>query len=153
MGLYENERDYEPAVDALKPVLYGLPGKIVAIGGLPGVGKTTLARYLAYRFNVSMIETDLFLIPNQGVMVYRNEWINHLIASRIDGPDWRRPIIIEGSTVLRLLSDLGRKADYLIHVTNPDAPESRGSLVTDLERYDAEFAPISKADLNLKFRE
>jgi hypothetical protein len=30
------ELDYAPAVEALTPVLHNLPGKIVAIGGLPG---------------------------------------------------------------------------------------------------------------------
>lgn len=152
--MFENERDYEPAVEALRPVLYGLPGKIVAIGGLPGVGKTTLARYLGYRFNVSVIETDLFLIPNQGSMVYRSEWINQVIAARLDrdDDDFRRPVIIEGSTILRLLADIGRKADYHIHVTNPDAPENHGSLADDLAQYDAEHAPASKADLLLNFQ-
>ncbi|WP_025660188.1 hypothetical protein [Rhizobium sp. IBUN] len=147
------ELDYAPAVEALTPVLHNLPGKIVAIGGLPGVGKTTLGRYLAYRFNVSLIETDLFLIPNQGKMVYREDWINQVVGSRLDkdDPDWRRPVIIEGSTVLRLLASLGRKPDFIIHVVNNEAPESSGALAKDLKSYDAKYAPASKADITLKF--
>jgi glycerophosphoryl diester phosphodiesterase len=150
--MFENERDYAPAVDALKLVLENLPGKIVAIGGLPGVGKTTLARYLAYRFNVSMIETDMFLIRDQGVMKYHNDWINRVIASRIDrDDDWQRPVIVEGATVLRLLDEIGRTADFFIHVTDEDAPESRGSLAADLKEYEAEYTPPLKANLHLNF--
>jgi hypothetical protein len=149
----QSERDYAPAEEALKPVLYNLPGKIVAIGGLPGVGKTTLGRYLAYRFNVSLIETDLFLIRNQGKMVYREDWINQVMGSRLDkdDPEWRRPVIIEGSTILRLLASLGRKPDFIIHVLNDDAPESGGSLADDLARYDTEYTPASRADITLTF--
>lgn len=151
--MFRNEQDYAPAVEALKPVLHNLPGKIVAIGGLPGVGKTTLARYLAYRFNVSLIETDLFLIRNQGVMTYREHWLNQVIGSRLDrpDPDWQRPVIVEGSTILRLLNNLGRKADFIIHVTNDDAPESISTLAEDLKRYDAEYAPALRADICLCF--
>jgi len=148
----QTERAYAPAVEALQPVLRNLPGRLVAIGGSPGVGKTTLGRYLAYLFNVSLIETDLFLIPKQGVMVYHNEWINHVIGSRLDRDDaeWQRPVIIEGSTVLRLLSSIGRKPDIIIHVINEDAPESSGALADDLRRYEDEYAPATNAHLSLK---
>ncbi|WP_075292043.1 AAA family ATPase [Pararhizobium arenae] len=151
--MFDNERDYAPALKALKPVLHNLPGKIVAIGGSPGVGKTTLGRYLASRFNVSLIETDLFLIRGQGNMVYREDWINQVISSRLDraDPDWQRPVIIEGATVLRLLASIGRKPDFIIHVVNHDAPESEGTLAEDLKSYEVAYAPASKADIVLNF--
>jgi len=57
---------YKVVMTALMPILYDLPGKLIAIDGRLGVGKTTLGRYLAWRFNISLVETDLFLIPNQG---------------------------------------------------------------------------------------
>ena len=49
-----------------KLVMTHLQGKLIAIDGLLGVGKTTLGRYLAWRFNISLVGSDLFLIPNQG---------------------------------------------------------------------------------------
>lgn len=146
--MFENERDYAAAVNGLIPVLDDLPGKIVAIGGLPGVGKTTLARYLAFRFNVSLIETDLFLIRRRGTMVYRNDWIDQIISARLEKP---RPVIIEGAVVLRVLSELGRSPDFIIHVRNDDAPESSGTLAAELKRYEAEYTPSTKADLTLQF--
>ena len=56
---------YLKIVEALTPIMQGLPGMIVTIDGRDGVGKTTLGRYLAWHFNVTLIETDLFLIPAQ----------------------------------------------------------------------------------------
>jgi len=150
--VFENDRDYAPAVEALKPVLHNLPGRIIAIGGLPGVGKTTLGRYLAYRFNVSLIETDLFLLPNRRALVYRENWLKKVIAARLDkaDSDWQRPVIIEGATVLRLLASLGRKPDFIIHVINECGFEGRGALADDLRRYEAEYAPAKEAHLCLK---
>src|ERR1700691_3860767 len=90
-------------LSALAPILYNLPGKLVAIDGRSGTGKTTLGRYLAWRFNVSLVESDLFLVPSQGTLVYHNEAINRVIARRIEKP---RPVIVEGVAVLRLLAEL-----------------------------------------------
>jgi ABC-type phosphate/phosphonate transport system ATPase subunit len=145
------ERDYSPVVDALGPILYGLPGKIVAIDGLPGVGKTTLGRFLAYRFNISLIETDLFLIERQGRLVYRNDEITRIIAKRVDAYS-PRPMIIESAVVLRVLAELKRKPDFTIYITNQDAPESHGDLLADLNAYEAQFRPRGRADLSIEFQ-
>jgi hypothetical protein len=144
------DRDYTAITEALKPVLHNLPGKIVAIDGLPGVGKTTLGRFLAYRFNVSLIETDLFLIERQGRMVYRNDEIARIISKRVDAYS-PRPVIIESAVVLRLLAELERRPDFTIHITNKDAPESHGDLLADLNAYEAQFSPKDRADLAVEF--
>jgi hypothetical protein len=73
---------YKEVITALTPVLYDLPGKLIAIDGRSCVGKTTLGRYLAWQFNISLVESDLFLIPNQGKLVYMNEALKHVITSR-----------------------------------------------------------------------
>lgn len=146
-----SRRDYSPVVEALTPVLHGLPGKIVAIDGLPGVGKTTLGRFLAYHFNVSLIETDLFLIERQGRLVYRNDEISRIIAKRVDA-SWPRPVIIESAVVQRLLSELGRSPDFTIYITNRDAPQSHGDLLADLKAYEAQFRLRDRADLAIEFQ-
>ena len=139
-------KDYEPAVTALAPLLHNLPGKLIAIDGLPGAGKTTLVRFLACTFNVSLIETDLFLVEGPGRLVYRKDEIDQLIEKRLKKP---RPVIVEGASVLRLLADLNRNADFLIYLTNQNAPEIGGSLALDLANYHASFTPDAKADLVL----
>lgn len=134
---------YNDIMTALTPVLYNLPGKLIAIDGHSGVGKTTLGRYLAWRFNISLIETDLFLIPSQGKLVYFTEALKHVIARRLAKP---RPVIVEAVAVRRLLRYLALEPDYVIYVSSNDAPESR-SLKDEIASYDAEFKPATSADL------
>jgi ABC-type phosphate/phosphonate transport system ATPase subunit len=62
---------YVPVDEALATLLCGLPGKLVAIDGRDGSGKTTLGRYLAWRFNVTLIESDLFLLDGENRLTHR----------------------------------------------------------------------------------
>jgi len=131
---------YNEVIRALTPVLHDLPRKLIAIDGRSGVGKTTLGRYLAWRFNISLVETDLFLIANQGRLIYLSEAISHAIASRLQMP---RPVIVEG---VAIRADLSLKPDYTIYVSSQDAPDSR-SLKREIANYEAVFNPESSADL------
>jgi hypothetical protein len=54
-----HDKEYAPVVDALAPVLHNLPPRIIAIDGRPGCGKTTLGRFLAWWFNVSLMVTTV----------------------------------------------------------------------------------------------
>jgi adenylate kinase family enzyme len=134
---------YEDVITALTPILYDLPGKLIAIDGQSGVGKTTLGRYLAWQFNISLVETDLFLIPNQGRLVYLNDALTHVIKRRLEIP---RPVIVEAVAVRRLLRDLALKPDYVIYVSSSDAPESR-ALKDEIATYEVDFKPSTSADL------
>jgi hypothetical protein len=134
---------YKDVMTALTPILYDLPGKLIAIDGQLGVGKTTLGRYLAWRFNISLVESDLFLIPNQGRLVHLKEALKHVITSRLDKP---RPVIVESVAVRRLLRDLALKPDYVIYVSSDDAHESR-LLKEEIASYEEEFKPATSADL------
>jgi hypothetical protein len=135
--------EYAQAIDALAPVLYDLPGKLVVIDGRPGSGKTTLGRYLAWRFNVSLLEADLFLFADRGSLTYRTDEINRIIEFRLRNP---RPIIFDSAAALRLMKAINRNPDFLIYVSNINTPESR-TLKAEIESYEAEFSPRSKADL------
>lgn len=152
LAKFEVERDYLTIAAKLAPELYDLPGKIVAIGGRPGVGKTTLGRFLAYHFNVSLIETDLFLVRGQGRLVYFDEAISHAVTARLDGGS-PRPVIIEGVVILQILERIRRKPDFEIHVTNPDAPESDGKLWEQIVQYEENYSPAKRADLLVTFAE
>ena len=134
---------YAQVTDALAPVLNNLPAKLVVIDGHPGSGKTTLGRYLAWRFNVSLLEADLFLFEGRGSLVYRTDEINRIIEFRLQKP---RPIIVDSVAALRLMKTINRKPDFLIYVSNISAPESQ-TLKNEIELHEAEFSPRSKADL------
>ncbi len=139
---------YADVVRFLAPRLRNLPPKLIAIDGWAGVGKTTLGRYLAWRFNVTLLETDLFLLRDQGKLVHRDTEIARLIACRLsEGREGaQRPIIVEGTAVLRLLARIGRQPDYLVYVAN-SLVEDAGHLTDDLTAYDLEWRPREKADV------
>lgn len=149
MGAVKNGRDQEYAavVDALGPILRDLPYKLIAIGGLPHAGKTTLARFLAWYFNVSLIETDLF--RDLGVrrrLAHKADQVAAIIDYRRNVVD--RPVIIEGATVLRLLSQIGVRPDFYIHVDNTQVQET-DSYKTDIGSYYREFSPHTSANFTL----
>lgn len=136
---------YSQAIDALTSPLAGLPAYLVAIDGRDGSGKTTLGRYLAWHFNVSLLETDLFLISKQEELKYYDDQIERIIRVRLAKP---RPIIVEGVAILRLLNQLSIKPDFLVYVSHPDQSSGR-TLGPILDRYEADYGPQAKADLEL----
>jgi len=137
---------YVQVVDALTPIMRGLPGVIVTIDGRGGVGKTTLGRYLAWHFNVTLIETDLFLIPAQDYLIHLDDQVNRIIERRITS---RLPVIVEGISILQLMKRIDRVPAFAIYVTNPRHSSNEG-LERRLSAYEAAFSPSAKADLVIK---
>jgi len=134
---------YLRVVKALTPVMRGLPGVIVTVDGRDGVGKTTLGRYLAWHFNVTLIETDLFLIPARDHLIHLDDQVNRIIERRITSP---RPVIIEGISMLQLMKRIHRVPDFSIYVINPRHAGSK-LLAQRLSAYEAAFAPSRKANI------
>src|SRR5213083_298247 len=134
---------YLQVVDALTPIMRERPGVIVTIDGRDGVGKTTLGRYLAWHFNVTLIETDLFLIPAQDYLIHLDDQINRIIERRITS---RRPVIVEGISILQLMKRISRVSDFSIYVTNPQHSSSK-TLERRLSAYEASFAPTATASI------
>ena len=136
---------YLQVVDTLWPILRGLPGVIVTIDGRDGVGKTTLGRYLAWYFNVSLIETDLFLIPALDHFIYLDDQINRIIERRVTAP---LPVVVEGVAMQELMKRISRVPDFRIHVTNA---QHSGSRMMDerLSAYEAAYAPAATADMQV----
>ena len=134
---------YLRVVNALTPVMRGLPGVIVTVDGRDGVGKTTLGRYLAWHFNVTLIETDLFLIPARDHLIHLDDQVNRIIERRITSP---RPVIIEGISMLQLMKRIHRVPDFSIYVINPRHAGSK-LLAQRLSAYEAAFAPSRKANI------
>ncbi|MCP1765029.1 hypothetical protein [Bradyrhizobium japonicum] len=141
------DKEYAPVVEALAPVLHNLPPRIIAIDGRPYSGKTTLGRFLSWWFNISLIETDLFLFEGEGRYRYREEEVARIIDARMSTD---RPVIIEGVTVLRQLAAINRAADFLIYVENASAPTLQREYEVQFKDYEAEFKPRQRAGFTLK---
>jgi uridine kinase len=144
-----NERnyfeEYARVVSALMPVLDGLPPRLIAIGGLPHSGKTTLGRFLSCRFNISLIESDLFRVLDSTNLSHKIDQISAIIEYRFNNS---RPVIIEGAAVLRLLSQINRRPDFYIYVDNTRIQEAL-SFKSDIATYYREFSPRARADFTL----
>ena len=138
--------EYTDALEALKPILYNLPPIIVAIDGRAGSGKTTLGRFLAWRFNITLIETDLFLHRKEGKFIYRNTHVAKIIDHRMNS---ELPVIVEGVVALRLLVEMGHQSSFHIHLI---CEESEGSSITEREweKYNTLYNPCANADLILR---
>ena len=134
---------YLAVVDVLTPFMRGSSGPIVTIDGRDAVGKTTLGRYLAWHFNVTLIETDLFLIPARDYVVYLDDQINRIIERRITS---RLPVIVEGVAMLQLMKRINRIPDFSMYLTNP-RQSSSPIMERQLSAYEAEFAPATKANI------
>ena len=127
--------EFDRGVGALAPALTGLPPKIVAVDGRSGSGKSTFGRFLSWHFNSSLIELDLFL--KEGGLRHRETDVKRLIQQRLG---LRRPVIIEGLLVLKVLHDIGLSADYVVYVTNENKPKGLG-FGKELDAYDQEYRP------------
>ena len=139
---------YLKVVEALAPTMRGLPGVIVTIDGRDGVGKTTLGRYLAWHFNVTLIETDLFLIPAQDYLIHLDDQINRIIERRVMTP---LPVIVEGVSMLQLMKRIKREPDFSIYVTNPRQSSGKG-MDRRLSEYEVAFAPLATANIEVEIQ-
>lgn len=147
---------YGSAVAALQQELAGRPAKLVAIDGRSGAGKSTLGRFLAHHLNVTLVETDCFLLGNKGV-AYHEDQLHRVITSRTNKG---RPVLVEGICLLQLLRKLDLNHDYLIYVDDdefdppyqfvfsPDDKTYRAKrLNAVVAAYEAEFDPKAVANI------
>ena len=109
--------EFDSAALWLEPILDNLPPRLIAITGPMGVGKTTLARFLAWYFNISLIEADHYLVPHKGVE-YEPSEVNRIIRHR---HALRCPVIVEGVAIFPLLAKIDLIPDVIIQVRNKSA--------------------------------
>lgn len=137
---------YLQVVTALTPVVRKSHGIIVTIDGRDGVGKTTLGRYLAWHFSMSLIETDLFLIPARDHLIHLDDQVNRIIERRVSS---KLPVIVEGISILQLMKRIHRVSDFSIYVTNPRRPNDK-AMDRRLSAYETAFSPSTIANIIVK---
>jgi len=134
---------YPMIVDALAPVLRARPDAIVTIDGREGVGKTTLGRYLAWTFNVTLVESDLFLIPASDYLIHLDDQVNRIVERRVSTP---APVIAEGIAMLQLMQRIHRVPAFSIWLSRPGHVSSP-LLERRLAAYEAQYSPAARASL------
>ncbi len=96
--------------DAIRAAIGSWRRFIVAVDGVDGVGKSNLARYLAWQFGMPAIETDLFLDRETGGLKYYLDQLRSVFHARTLQD---RPLIIERLRVLQVLQDLPRAGSVI----------------------------------------
>lgn len=84
---------------------------LIAVDGMDGVGKSSLASWLAWQTGMPTVHLDLFITSLQPI-----QWLTADLKRVVDlRLDRRRPVI--GVMVLDALVHIGRKADFVVFVT------------------------------------
>lgn len=136
--LEDKERDYRSVIEQLAPILHDLPPRLIAIDGRRAAGKSTLGRYLSGRFNISLVELDLYQLCESH---HRMHEVRRIIDLRLY--QIKRPVIIEGTFVLEMLASLGMKPAFLIYVERNTGTDAISDPL--FETYERIFAPRDNA--------
>jgi len=137
---------YKTVVDELSPMLVDLPFKIIGIDGPDGSGKTTLGRYIAWHFNISLVETDLSLIIGRSSPGHCTNCISNAVEVR---KMMNRPVILEGCAILDLTEKLGISLDFHIYVETKQY-EGSDRLSNYLKIYREKFDPKGRANIQIE---
>ncbi|MCR9096416.1 MAG: hypothetical protein NXI30_19500 [bacterium] len=115
---------------------------LIALDGLPGAGKSTLAIRLSADLGVKSVHLDDYLVPN-GV-----GYTNRLEYRRIRRALSVRPVIVEGVCMLDVLDRMGLHPDQLIYLRAPCSArylDVGHPLVREVNAYSDRARPMEKA--------
>jgi pantothenate kinase-related protein Tda10 len=102
---------------------------LIAIDGPDGVGKSSLASWLAWQLEMPSLHLDVYLVRDSKPQRWRTDDLERAIRSRLD---LGRPVIIEGVLLLDVLEQIGRAPEFLVYVQREDENEEQG--VSDLHK-------------------
>ena len=83
---------------------------LIAIDGADGIGKSSLASWLAWQTEMPTVHLDLFLTS-----LYPIQWLTEDLKRAVDRRlDSKRPEIVEELLALDAPNQIGRKADFVV---------------------------------------
>ncbi|BBL73887.1 hypothetical protein MishRS11D_09850 [Methylomagnum ishizawai] len=121
----------------------------IAIDGVDGSGKSSLARFLSWQLDMPAIEADMYLMGNGLMPRYDFLKLRELIH------EWHQlnqPVIVESLFVLQLLRDINVKPDCLIRV-NRVGHTGSNRWQKSYANYLAEFPRANVPDHTLTWRQ
>jgi hypothetical protein len=117
---------------------------LIAIDGSDGVGKSSLASWLAWQLGAPAIHLDLYLVRNSNPLRWRTDDLERVVHTRL--VEHAKPLVIEGILILEVLGKIGRKPDFLAYIDG----EGGYSLSKLLADYRARYQPEQQAQFHLK---
>jgi hypothetical protein len=85
---------------------------LIAIDGADGIGKSSLASWLAWQLGMPAVQLDLYLTSLEPIQWLAAD-LKRVILRRLNR---RRPVIVDGVLALDALDQIGCKANFLIRV-------------------------------------
>ena len=86
---------------------------IIAIGGTVASGKSRLSRFLAWKLQLSLLETDLFLSHENTKGIVNYKYINEILENK---KRHKQHIIVEGFSILPILNKFEDSEIFLVHL-------------------------------------
>ena len=138
---------YACLADFLLPKVLPWRKLTIAIDGVDGAGKSTLARFLSWQLEMPEIETDFFLRDDQRMPVHDTSSLATLVQARHKN---NRPLIVEGVFVLRQLGAIGVNPEFLIRV-QCKGRTGNSRWQSAFTKYRAEFPRAKTPDYTLRW--
>jgi hypothetical protein len=113
---------------------------LIAIDGLDGAGKSSLATWLSWQLEMPAVHLDLYIVRDSDPLQFRTNDLAKVLDARAN---LDRPVIVEGILILKVLGEIGRTPDFLVFVHRIS---HKSSLRTLTEEYLREFNPRQKAN-------
>jgi hypothetical protein len=117
---------------------------LIAIDGADGVGKSSLASWLAWQLGAPAIHLDLYLVRDSDPLQWRSDELQRILNTRL--VEHEKPVVVEGILILEALGKIGRRPDFLVHVDG----EGSHSLSNRLTAYRAKYQPKQRAQFRLQ---
>lgn len=121
-------------------------GIVIGIDGRTGQGKTSVASWLAWQFNIEAIHLDLFRERDACPSRWRVGDLKRVISARIDDG---RPAIVESFRLLDALASVGLKPDFLVFIGSDEQIPEAISLNVEINDYFSRERPRSRANFCL----
>jgi hypothetical protein len=115
---------------------------LIAIDGPDGVGKSSLASWLAWQLGAPAVHLDLYLNRDSNPLSWQTGELRRIVSARLDK---EQPVVVEGIMMLDALAAVGRKADFLVYLD-----EGGYTLSERLAAYRARHQPEQRADLRMQ---
>ncbi len=115
---------------------------LICIDGANGLGKSSLALWLAWQLGAVAIPLDLYVVQDSNPLRWRTEDLRRVIDARLRVG----PAVVEGVLALNALEALKRSPDFLIFV---EGDSSSRRLAPEIAEYNARQRPRDRANFTL----